>query len=234
MRACLVLAALRSELAGLRRRTGELVRLQWPLDWCYGAKLGGRRLLLVANGPGERLAEAAADVARARESFDAVVSIGYCGALSPVLAPGDIFVATRVQSLARAGAVFPCLPETHRSFVTGTLLTADRVIQTASEKRDLHESGGDAVDMETAAVGERAVEWGLHFYSIRAVTDTAGEDLLINLNAARGEDGRFRTSRLLAEVVRRPVSGVNQLRQLRDRSRLAAERLGEFLAGCRF
>jgi len=230
----LVIAADSWELAGLRRRAGQLVRLQWPLGCCYSATLGDRRFWLVANGPGERLAVEALNVACARESVNGVISTGFCGALDPALRPGDIFVASRVESLEREAGMVPLLPRSRRDHAGGMLLTANRVIGTQAEKRQLRERGGGAVDMETAALGESALERGLPFYSVRAVTDTADENFECDFNQARGTDGRFRMNRILANAMRSPFVRLPELWRLRARSRLAADRLGEFLADCEF
>lgn len=224
-----MVAAERREFAGLLRRVERPVRLQWPLEWCCGAGLGDRRLLLVANGAGERLAEEALAVARDRASFDAVISTGFCGALDPNLRPGELFVASRVESLEREGSIAALRPQTGRAHASGVLLTANRVIQTVAEKHRLRERGAEAVDMEAAAVGARSAEWGLPYYAVRSVTDTADEDIKCDLNRVRGADGRIRNERVLADALRRPVSRLPELWRLLGRSRLAAETLGDFL-----
>jgi nucleoside phosphorylase len=230
----LVIAADRREFSGILRLAENTVPLQWPVDWCSTATLAGRHLVLVANGPGELLAAEAFDVALRETRSVAVVNTGFCGALSPEMRPGYIVVASRVEPLERTGGL-PCmLPETTLDHRTGTLLTSNRVILTAAEKNELRKRGGDAVDMEAAAVGERSASRGLPFYSIRAVTDLANEDLRVDLNAARGPDGRFSDWRIVTSALTRPWPCLPELWKLRRRSALATDRLGQFLAGCRF
>jgi adenosylhomocysteine nucleosidase len=234
VRTLLMVAAEKRELAAMGRHARSWVPLQWPVDWCQGAEVGGRRFLLVANGPGEKLAGEAADVARERESFDAVISTGFCGALNPALAPGDIFVATAVKSADGSHRIDAEAPGARQRYVTGTLVTATQVIQTAAQKRALHLAGADAVDMEAIALGTRARDWGLPFHCVRAVTDAAGEDFATDFNAARDADGRFRTWRILMAALARPGARIPELRRLRRRSLTAAGQLGEFLANCQF
>src|SRR5262249_48117739 len=117
---------------------------------------------------------------------------------------------------------------------TGTLLSMDRVAQTAEEKRYLRRLGASAVDMEAAGVLSRVREWGMPLYCIRVVTDVAGESFQIDLNTARAAQGRFNTPRILAAAMRRPLSGVPELFELQRRSVAAARSLGEFLADCSF
>ena len=234
MKTILLVAADSREFAGVRRLLRRPVRLQWPVDCCLSAEWNRKRVLLVANGPGPHLAGEALDVARSRESFDAVVSTGFCGALAPALAPGDIFVASTVEAAGRAVSFAALAPDTGRRFASGTLISGDRVIQTAGEKRSLRAGGGDAVDMEAAAAASRASEWRLPFFCVRVVTDTAEEDFACDFNGARDHDGRFSRWKILLAACRRPGARFPELWRLRRRSREAAACLGDFLADCRF
>jgi len=189
---------------------------------------------LVANGPGEALATEALGVAVGREKLSAVVSTGYCGALNPELAPGEIVVATRIESLERGGIVRGTAPCTSRLYREGTLFTSGHVVRTAAERQELNKRGGDAVDMEAASIGAQASRLGLQFYSIRAVTDLANEDLNLDFDAARGPDGRLRGWKILLDGLARPWHCLPELWKLRGRASLASKQLGLFLAECRF
>ncbi|MCP5113111.1 MAG: hypothetical protein GY953_19960, partial [bacterium] len=186
------------------------------------------------NGPGRGLAaEALAIAERQRQSFDAVVSTGFCGSLSGKLKPGDMFVASRVRPIA-GEAEYPAeLPDTSHGYSAGTLVTADRVIDSANEKKRLS-ACADAVDMEASAVAEEANRWRAPFYCVRVVTDGAEESFACDFNAARRADGRISGWKVLAGALGRPGARLPELWRLRRRSRVAAGRLGAFLADCRF
>lgn len=222
------------EFAGVLRHAADVIPLKWPVDWCYVVRLAGRRVALVANGPGESLASEALNVGLCELNPAAVVSTGFCGALDPDLGVGDIVVASRVESLARARTIPGGLPATSLDSRTGVLLTSDRVVRTAAEKNALRNRGGDAVDMEAAALAESAMRHRIPFYSIRTVTDLADEDLYVDLNAARGPDGHFREWKIIFDSLKQPRLCLPQLWELRRRADLAAQRLGDFLAGCEF
>ena len=68
----------------------------------------------------------------------------------------------------------------------------------------------------------------------RGRLEWAEEEFSIDLNNMRDAEGRFRRSRIAAEACLRPFQLWPELLHLRQRSRLASERLGEFLADCRF
>jgi len=71
-----------------------VVRARWGVE--------RQRVLLVAHGPGRKLAAEAVDAALLRERPDALASVGFCGALDASLAVGEVFVATRVEDGSQA------------------------------------------------------------------------------------------------------------------------------------
>jgi adenosylhomocysteine nucleosidase len=207
VRTVMVVAGEKFELAHIRSREGVA-------------------FVKVANGPGPLLAGEAMDAVRGR--VDAVVSAGLCGAVNPELRLGDILVATDVNGEAAA------MPRCRGRYRVGKMVSADRVVGTLAERRRLAAAGAQAVDMESAEVLRRARQMGVPFFCIRAVSDEAHEDWKLDLNAARGEDGRFRIGHILAQAARRPVTVVPELLRLRRNADLAARRLGEFFADCDF
>jgi adenosylhomocysteine nucleosidase len=182
--------------------------------------------VLTANGPGPALAGEAVD--RVDSKVDAVVSIGLCGALADGLRVGDIVVGSAVNGVEIE------LPEVAGRHVIGPIASVDRVAQTVAEKVLLRETGAIAVEMEAAAVLERARRWGVPFYCIRAVSDTATEGFELDLNAARDRSGRFRVGQILAQTIRRPFTGVPELLRLKRNSEAASKALGEFIGNCSF
>ena len=229
----LFVAAEAREFGGLLPYCASVEKLDWPVEWARLVKLKGKKIFLAANGAGrERAAEAVDRLRPELPDLQGVVSTGFCGGLDPALKIGDVFVATSIQW---GGELVPvCTPRSGLSFATGTLVTSDRVAQTAQEKRNLCSTGASAVDMEAAGVLSRVREWKKPFYCIRSVTDLANESFEIDFNAARLADGRFSTSRILADALRRPMTAGPELLRLRNRCAAAAKTLGEFIADCSF
>lgn len=233
MKTLVLVAAEKREFAGLEPHLARRESLAWPLDYCCAAVLGGRRVLLVANGQGGRLASEALELVRNRTEIGAVVSTGFCGGLDPALAPGEIFVACQVRG--PEAACYPArLPDCARPHVRGVLVSENRIVQTSRDRRRLWEQGGAAVDLESAALAGRAWAWRLPFYAIRAVTDTAEESFRCDFEGARLVDGRLSYRRLLTAALGDPAARFAELWRLRRRANLAAQALGEFLADCRF
>jgi len=220
-------------LTGLlaRCRAGEVLR--WGLDFAARALLNGAPVLVVAGGPGARLAAEAVEKVLARERVRAMLSIGTCGGLDPTLLRGDIVVAAEIHC-AESGRVFRAWrPQCAQAYRSGVLLSVNRVIGTAAEKAALR-SRALAVEMEASAVAARAEERGLAVGAIRAVLDTAQESFSIDFNALRSNDGRFRHWAVVGAALAHPGSVVPELWRLRQNLRIATARLGEFLAACCF
>jgi len=183
-------------------------------------KASGDRWALVATGPGPRLVR---ETLRERRRVDGMVSVGFCGALDPALGVGDIVVRGD-------GPVSSARP-----FVRGEILSVDRVAVTAAEKQDLRKrTGAVAIEMEAAAVEAKAREWSVPFRCVKVVSDTAGEDMPLDFNLYRDASGRFSRSRIALAALARPFTAIPGLLRLDRNCRAAAEKLGEFLADCKF
>jgi len=212
-----MVAAEAREFEGILKRAGEARRLPWP-GAAFSREIvsNNRRWLLIANGPGPTLVDHALQI---KPSVDRVVSIGFCGALDPALRIGDIVVSGEVPE------------ELGASFVQGDVLSLDRVAITAAEKGELRASTQAAVvEMESAAVARKAREWEMPFGCVRVVSDVADENLPLDFNRYRDADGRFSRTRIALAAMSHPFTVLPGLIRLDRNCRLAAERLGEFLA----
>jgi adenosylhomocysteine nucleosidase len=199
----LVVAAERREFDGIVKRFGSK-KLDWPAQFAAQSEYAGDRWLLIANGPGK---ECVAAGLSKKVQVDGIISTGFCGALDPALKVGD---------------------------VVRELTSTDRVVVTAAEKVALrNRTGAAAVDMESMALRNKAVEWGVPFYIIRAVSDSALEDMPLDFNSYRLPDGRFSRTKIAMAAMARPFTRVPALLRLERNCRIAAESLGDYFAHCR-
>ena len=215
------MAAEAREFRGILKRFGPAAKLNRE-----GAKFSrevmrdGDRWWLLANGPGPRCVE---EVLRQKMDVSGIVNTGFCGALDPSLNIGDVVVWGGAPAVSR-------LP-----FVKGEISSADRVVVTAEEKRLLREkTGAIAAEMEAAAVKKTADRWGVPFYCVRAVSDTANEDMPLDFNLYRDRAGRFSLPRIALAAMSRPFTRIPALRRLEANCNVASESLGAFFADCRF
>lgn len=229
-----VIASSAREFTGVLRHVQSQRQLDWPVEFACEAQVEGQPWLLVADGPGPRLAAHATEQVFAHARPKAVVSTGYCGALNPGLQVADIFVASEVRA-PESSRVFPALdaPAGGTAAPRGPLLSYDRVASTVEEKADLHARGADAVEMEAAAVAEWAQRYQTDFYCIRVVSDTAFDALPLDFNQFRDGNGRFHQSRIVLRALVRP-SLMSALMKLNRNCQRASTVLGEFLVRCRF
>lgn len=235
--ALLLIASEAREFRGILRNCGNSVRLNWPVDFAQSAVWNRDRVVMVANGPGFRLASKAAQIAGEKERFRAVVSTGFCGGLDPELQVGDIVEVSSVidvDSRTEFGCETPGVA-TGAAAARGALASVDRVAETSSEKAELRaRTGASAVEMEAAAVARFAASRALPFYCLRVISDTAGHSFDIHLNDMRDQEGRFAKGRIVLEALRRPWSRIPGLIRLDRACKLAEDRLGEFFVNCNF
>jgi nucleoside phosphorylase len=222
-------AAESREFDGILSHVSNISKLRWPVQFAQSAELGGRSVILLANGPGPKLAaEAAEEAIRRLKCVNGFVSTGYCGALDNDLGTLDIVVASNVNGDAAVQ------PATQQSYAAGPMLSQDSVACTVEEKSRLRETGAIAVEMEAAGVEKVARKIGVPFYCVRVVTDAASESLALDFNRVRDADGRFSVARILAAALRRPGRVFPELFRLERTCRSASVALGDFIANCRF
>jgi len=224
------IAAEAREFKGLLRFAQAVEPAGLPVRFSRRAQLNGLWWVLAAHGPGPRLAAVAARTVLDSGPARAVVSTGTCGALDPVLRIGDIVVASEIWGNARVAV---SRPKGRRKFTEGSILSQDRVAITVKEKKELWRRGATATEMEAEAVGLEARRRGVTFYCVRAVSDTAEENLPMDFNEVRDAEGRFSLPRIVLRALARPalLPALVRLGRQADAASLA---LGEYLAECEF
>lgn len=214
----LVVAALNRELSGLT---------------------GSTSMALLETGEGIANAERRLQSWLERRRARAVVSIGFAGALSPSLEPGDLVIAREVRDaegtpdlelISTAAEVRMEGP--HQLF--GTAFTANEILWRAESKRELACSlaAGEIgfVDMESTAIASVCAGRGVPFLIARSITDLLDEDLPLDFNRYRNGDGRIDSKRVVKAALVRPRAFAGLL-ELRKRSRICSARLAEFVHG---
>jgi len=225
----LYVASDRMEFPGFLRRAIKVSPEDLAVDWSRRALLNGYETLLVANGVGPVRAAAAAEKGIEAFTPDAIVSTGFCGALSPRLRIADLVAANQIIAGDQIYASHPI-----KGPWAGSVRSISYVARTAEEKRALASEGAIAVEMEAAGVAAKALRHSIPFYCVRAVTDLAGETLANDFNKALRSDGHFDTICILRVALLHPATRLPELVRLRKRCVLAARALGDFFADNRF
>lgn len=186
--------------------------------------------LLVASGGGHEVATRRKIEALIAAGAGRILSFGIAGALDPALKPGDILLAEAVVSeggqcypadAAWLAALHASLPDAGR----GELLGASRIVAGAAEKAHLfRERHLSAVDMESHHAAAIAAAHGLPFAAIRAIADTAADELPPAVQDGLDEDGRTAIGPVLRSLLSRPAQLPALIRVAR-RSRRALDAL---------
>jgi len=174
--------------------------------------------VFVAGGVGAKAAAAASLVMVEHFKPDALVSTGFCGALSDEIDTGELIIGgtkkrpadEKLLEMAQAAA-----PKAR----AGRIKTVEKVVVKAEEKKKLgEESGAVVVDMEAEAVGLAARSRNVGFLSVKAVIDTPSEPLASTYAGCLT---------VLRDVILRPGT-VMQMVYDSKRVKIASERLKEF------
>jgi adenosylhomocysteine nucleosidase len=169
---------------------------------------------------------------------DMLISTGFCGGISPDLTVGDVVVATSVVIVSGTliEAVSVEIPALCSNFVVrmaaeGARVFGGRFASTPAIMAKAQLAGllpGDShcqvVEMESAAIAIAAVENGIPFVGIRAVSDPFDEELGFSLDEFCDERMRISIPRVLLTVLRKPRI-IPQLIRLSRNSRIAGEKL---------
>jgi adenosylhomocysteine nucleosidase len=245
----LLVAALDSELAGIRRHleladsvtVGE-VRME------HG-RLGGQDCVLVQSGMGRQRAEQALRAALAQYQPVAVLSLGFCGALAATLRVGDLVVCSPVGALLTLpsgphvapspvgwlhgdGALVQQAMAVHMppgagQLMAGGCLTVPSVAGPRGVKHWLSESFPSvAVDMESFWIGHLAQEAGVPLLVVRSVSDTLAESLP-SFEGLVDDFGRASLTSLSRYLLHHPLR-VAQLARLGLQARRAEQSLTAF------
>ena len=180
-------------------------------------------LVFVAGGIGARAAAAASLLMVDHFKPDALVSAGFCGALTDDLEAGDLLLGGTTKSrpdaalldLARAAA-----PQARQ----GSVRTVEKVIVKAEDKKKLkEETSAVAVEMEAEAVALAARSRSVGFLSVKVVIDTPSEPLASTYSGC---------GRVLLDLLINPMT-IGQMIYDSKRVKMAADRLKDFFVALR-
>jgi hypothetical protein len=105
--------------------------------------------------------------------------------------------------------------------------SVDRVLVRAEDKQQLG-SKADAVEMESGDILLEAIAFGAQVIAIRAISDSAEEDLPLDFNRVNTDSGDISLGRILKEAVLHPTALPGLIR-FGFQSHNAAKKLAHFI-----
>ena len=242
-----IITAMPEETGALLKRLGAVEKIAgWNLKACR-CNLSGHDITLCEAGMGFDNAVRGAETIIREARPDLLISTGFCGGISPELKVGDVVVATSVVIVSGklVEAVSVEIPALCSNFVVRMAAEGARVFggRFASTPEIMAKAQlaavlpGDprcqVVEMESAAIAIAAVENGIPFVGIRAVSDPFDEELGFSLDELCDEHMCISIPRVLLTVLRKPRI-IPQLIRLARNSRVAGANLAraveQFLA----
>jgi adenosylhomocysteine nucleosidase len=177
---------------------------------------------VLITGIGRQNAEASLRRFLAKHLPARVLTCGFAGGLNPELKIGDVVFTTGYaaleEKLAEADAI-------HASF-----FSAPCIATTVAEKKQLRErTGADVVEMESGAILAVCRESRIPCAMVRAISDTAHEDLPLDFNRLSRPDMSLHPGKLAWAIASAPWK-IGALMQLHKKTSIAAKRLADVLA----
>ena len=228
-----IVCALPIEIGAFLERC-ERVKKYTGGDFVFrGGFYDGIRVAVVEAGMGFAQARRAAQALLDGHSPPWLLSCGFSGALRADIPAGSIVVGDSIADqhgqCLQMDLHMPADPA--RKLFVGRLLTADKLVRTVEDKRQLGEQHSAlAVDLESLAVAQVAREGKTRFLAVRVISDDFSADLPPEVLSVVGATGSIRLGAAVGAIWKRPAA-VKDLWKLREQAHSAAARLASFLDG---
>jgi adenosylhomocysteine nucleosidase len=206
-------------VAALEREVAPLIR-NWQVRTIQHA---GRRYRIFENrnsavifgGIGAEAARSATEALIQEFQPSEILSVGFVGALDPVLRIGEI-IAPRTIINSSDGA------RTDVGSGQGTLVSFGAVAGREQKEKLRKAYGADSIDMEAAAVAQGAGLRGVTFAALKVVSDEA-DFVMPPLEKFVQADGGFRTARFAVYLAVRPWLWMTAIRLASNSARASRE-----------
>jgi len=150
-----------------------------------------------------------------------VLTCGFAGGLDPHLASGAVVFSTQDSQLSAELSATGATPAKFHC--------ASRIATTVAEKAELRRAtGADAVEMESETVHQICRERGIPCATVRAISDTANENLPLDFNQLSKPDLSLHYGKLIWAIAKSP-SKIPALLRLQKSCAAAVDQLATVL-----
>jgi adenosylhomocysteine nucleosidase len=235
-----IITAMTEETQAVVRAIGGARKVQIGRLLVQQGSLAGHDIVITEAGMGFTNAARMAENLLQQAGPDLIISAGFCGGVAAELLVGDIVVATELTIVSEKNLdhVPVEIPAFCKNFVVrqaaegrrvfGGLFASTPAIMQKSRLAALlpPDAPYPVVEMESAAIAIVAVENGIPFCGIRAVSDPFDEELGFSLDEFCDQRMRIRIPRVLLTIARKPRI-IPQLIRLARNSRVAGASLSQ-------
>ncbi len=215
-----IVTAMPEERAAALKAMRQLTRERQDGLLLYRGQLAQREACLVEGGIGTSAAARATKLLIDTHRPSLLISAGYCGAVRPGPAVGDLVLCSRLLTADPERVQELLLPGSHQRAARlaaelqrhglrawqGSFITTRAISSKAAISARLPEDMDHPVlEMESAAVALAANGAGIPFIGLRAVSDDAAEELLFSLDEISTAAGQVAPGRVLWLLMRRPA-----------------------------
>jgi nucleoside phosphorylase len=209
-----VFSAFPQELRHIIKNLGVTRILRKHPFTLFLTRYSSREIVVVQTGIGTHNAEAALNYVIKEHPPDLIVSAGFGGALYDGAEIGELVWASRVLlvdgdvtdtlDFREGREIFSALSR-KITMREGSILTLARWMKKTEIKSILPEALSFPVcDMETFPLARTSLHKGLRFFAVRSITDRANEEIPPELLGVSDESGRYKLSRALALLLKKP------------------------------
>ena len=182
---------------------------------------GKSGISILLTGIGKANAEKSLRQFLSGNSPGCVLTSGFAGGLSPELNLGDVVFATEDVKLAETISAAGARP--------AKFFCSSRIATTIGEKQTLRrDTGADAVEMESAMIHAVCGERHIPCATVRAISDTAHENMPLDFNLLANADLSLNYGKLAVAIAKSPRK-ISGLLRLQKNCRLAAENVAPVL-----
>jgi adenosylhomocysteine nucleosidase len=179
-------------------------------------------VVILITGIGAKNAEAAVRKFFEKNLPKQVLTCGFAGGLNPELENGDVVFMTGYPALEERLA--------DADAILTSFFSAPRIVTTVAEKKKLRaETGADVVEMESGAILAVCRERRIPCAMVRAISDTADEDLPLDFNQLSKPDMNLHYGKLAWAIAKAPWK-IGALIKLHKKTSFAAGQLADVLA----
>jgi adenosylhomocysteine nucleosidase len=215
---------MKSKIHHVRKEVGTLVCFALEQEAAPFRRLAVRipDVRILITGIGAKNAEASLRHFLAKHLTKRVLTCGFAGGLDPELKGGEVVFMTGYAALEeRLDEADATLAIFHSS---------PRIATTVAEKKRLRaETGADVVEMESEAIMAVCREKKIPCAMVRAISDTANEDLPLDFNKLSKPDLSLHNGKLAWAIAKAPWK-IYALVRLHRRTSFAAQQLANVVA----